>query len=55
MNVRLLVNNEIVEEKEVAVNSNRFSSTIDFNINSEDEGVKQIDIQINKTEKSRWH
>ena len=50
MNVRLLVNNEIVEEKEVAVNSNRFSSTIDFNINSEDEGVKQIDIQINKTE-----
>ena len=47
MNVKLLVNNEVIEEKEVAINSNRFSNTIDFNINSGDEGVKQIDIQIN--------
>ena len=48
MNIQILVNNEIIEEREIAVNSNKFSSTIDFNINSGEEGVKQIDIQINK-------
>ncbi len=46
MNIKLLVDNEIFEEKEIIVNSNSFSSTIDFNINSGEEGVKQIDIQI---------
>ncbi len=46
MNIKLEVDNEIVEEKEISVNSNNFSSTIDFNINSGDEGSKQIDIQI---------
>ena len=50
MNIKLLVNNEIVEDLEMPVNSNRFSNTIDFNINSGDEGVKQIDIQIDNLE-----
>ncbi len=49
MNIKLLVDNEIIEEKEIPVNSNRFSCTVDFNIKSEDKGVKQIDIQINST------
>ena len=47
MNIQILVDNEIFEEKEIPVNSNNFSSTIDFNINPGNEGVKQIDIQIN--------
>lgn len=47
MNVKLLINNEIIEEKDIPINSNRFSNTLDFNINSGDKGVKQIDIQIN--------
>ena len=46
MKVKLIVDDEIVEEKDFVVNSNRFSQTIDFNIDSEDEGVKQIDIKI---------
>ncbi len=46
MKINILYNNEIVEEKEIFVNSNQFSSTIDLNINSGDEGAKQIDIQI---------
>ena len=50
MEIRVLVNNEIIEETDVLVNSNRFSRTFDFNINSEDEGVKQIDIQIKPIE-----
>ena len=50
MNIKLLINNEIIEEKEITVNSNRFSNTIDFSINSGDEGVKQIDIQIDNIE-----
>ena len=50
MNIKVFVNNEIIEETEIAVNSNRFSNTIDFNINSGDEGVKQIDIQIDNIE-----
>ncbi len=50
MEIRVLVNNEIIEETDILVNSNRFSRTFDFNINSEDEGVKQIDIQIKSIE-----
>ena len=50
MNIKVLVNNETIEETEIAINSNRFSNTIDFNINSGDEGVKQIDIQIDNIE-----
>lgn len=46
MEIKVKVNNEVVEEIVIPVNSNRFSQTIDFNIDSEDEGVKQIDIQI---------
>ena len=47
MNIKVLVDNEIIEEKEISVNSIRFSNTIDFNIESGDEGVKQIDVIIN--------
>ena len=50
MNVKLLVDNEIVEEVEIPVNTNRFSNTIDFNIDSGEEGAKQIDIQIEEIE-----
>ena len=50
MEIRVLVNNEIIEETDIFVNSNRFSKTFDFNINSGDEGVKQIDIQIKSIE-----
>ena len=50
MNVRLLVDNEIIEEVEIPVNTNRFSNTIDFNIDSGEEGAKQIDIQIEEIE-----
>ncbi|MBR2051040.1 MAG: hypothetical protein IJ961_01015 [Bacteroidales bacterium] len=46
MSVKVLVDNEIIEEVEIPVNTNRFSNTIDFNIDSGEEGAKQIDIQI---------
>ena len=50
MTIKVLVNNEEIEENEIQINSNRFSKTFDFNINSEDEGVKQIDIHITTIE-----
>ncbi len=50
MRIKILVDNEIVEEVEFPVNSNRFTHTHDFNINSEEEGVKQIDIRIEALE-----
>lgn len=50
MNVKILVDNEIIEEVEISVNTNRFSNTIDFNIDSGEEGAKQIDIQIEEIE-----
>lgn len=50
MNIRILVNNEVIKEEDIFINSNRFSETLDFNINSEDEGVKQIDIKISAIE-----
>ena len=50
MNFKLLVDNEIVEEVEIPVNTNRFSNTIDFSIDSGEEGAKQIDIQIEEIE-----
>ena len=50
MNIKLLVDNEIVEEVEIPVNTNRFSNTIDFSIDSGEEGAKQIDIQIEEIE-----
>lgn len=46
MNIKVLVDNEPLEEIEIPVSSNRFSQILDFNIDSEEEGVKQIDIQI---------
>lgn len=50
INVKLLVDNEIIEEVEIPVNTNRFSNTIDFSIDSGEEGAKQIDIQIEEIE-----
>lgn len=50
MNIKLLVDNKITEEVEIPVNTNRFSNTIDFNIDSGEEGAKQIDIQIEEIE-----
>lgn len=50
MKIKVLLNNEVIEETDIPVNSNRFSKTFDFNINSDDEGVKQIDIQISAIE-----
>ncbi len=50
MSVKLLVDNEIIEEVEIPVNTNRFSNTIDFSIDSGEEGAKQIDIQIEEIE-----
>lgn len=47
MEIKVLINNEIIKTSEIDINSNRFSKTFDFNIYSEEEGVKQIDIQIN--------
>lgn len=46
MRIKVLVNNEVIKEADAHINSNRFSKTFDFNINSEDEGIKQIDIKI---------
>lgn len=46
MKIEVLVNDETTEDIEIPVNSNRFSQTLDFNIDSEEEGVKQIDIKI---------
>lgn len=50
MEIKVSVNDELTEEIKVAVNSNRFSKTIDLNIDSNNEGVKQIDIQISPVE-----
>lgn len=47
MKIEVLVNDESTEEIEIPVSSSRFSQTIDFNIDSGEEGVKQIDIRIN--------
>lgn len=46
MEINVLMNDEVIEEVKLDVNTNNFSTILDFNINSEDEGVKQIDIQI---------
>ena len=50
MNIKILVNNEVIKEEDIFINSNRFSETLDLNINTEDEGVKQIDIKISAVE-----
>ena len=46
MEVEILIDNETIDKIIIPINSNRFSRIIDFNINSEDEGVKQIDVKI---------
>ncbi len=50
MRIELMVDNVSVDVVEIPVNSNRFSHTFDFNIDSEEEGVKQIDIRIKTIE-----
>lgn len=49
--MELYLDNEIIENIEIPINSNSFSKTLDFNINSEDEGVKQIDIKLKSIDK----
>lgn len=49
--MELYLDNEIIENIEISINSNSFSKTLDFNINSEDEGVKQIDIKLKSIDK----
>ena len=51
MEMELYLDNEIIENIEIPINSNSFSKTLDFNINSEDEGVKQIDIKLKSIDK----
>lgn len=50
MEIIITVNNETIREIEAPINSNRFSQTFDLNIDSEDEGVKQVDILIKTIE-----
>lgn len=51
MEMELYLDNEIIEDIVIPINSNSFSKTLDFNINSEDEGVKQIDIKLKSIDK----
>lgn len=51
MEIELYRDNEIIDNIVVPINSNRFSKILDFNINSEDEGVRQIDIKIKSIDK----
>lgn len=53
MEIKLLLDNEVIEESVVTINSNRFSKNIDFNINLKDEGVKQIDVLIKAIDKEQ--
>lgn len=46
MEIVVLVDNEVHKEINIPINSNRFSQTIDFSLESGDEGIRQIDIQI---------
>lgn len=51
MEMELYLDNEIIEDIVIPINSNSFSKTLDLNINSEDEGVKQIDIKLKTIDK----
>lgn len=46
MNIKVMINDELVDESDTHISSNNFSKTFDFNIESGSEGVKQIDIKI---------
>lgn len=46
MAIELYIDGELIESTSAVVSSDRFAKTIDFSINSEEEGVKQIDIKI---------
>lgn len=50
MEMELYLDNETIDKTTIHINSDRFSKTLDFNINSEDEGVKIIDIKIKATD-----
>lgn len=49
MEVTVKMDGVEVEDTVVAITNNRFSKTLNFNINSGDEGTKQIDIQANNS------
>lgn len=46
MEIELLLDNEAIDKAAIPINSNRFSTTLDFNIKLENEGTRQIDIKI---------
>ena len=49
MNVTVKMDGNVVENVSVPVTSNRFSKTFDFNIDSGDEGTKQIEIMVGQS------
>lgn len=51
MEVELYLDNEIIDNVTIPINSSRFSKTLDFSIKSEDEGVKQVDVRIKYLDK----
>ena len=51
MNVIIKIEGNEVDNVTIPVTSNRFSKTLDFNIDSENEGTKQIDIIVGKSSK----
>ena len=51
MNVIIKMEGNEVDNITIPVTSNRFSKTLDFNIDSENEGTKQIDIIVGKSSK----
>lgn len=50
MEIEVLLDNDIIDNRIIHINSNRFSKTLNFNINFKDEGVKQIDVRIKNIE-----
>ena len=49
MNVAVKMDGNMVENVSLPVTSNRFSKTLDFNIDSGDEGTKQIEIMVGQS------
>lgn len=51
MEAELYIDNEIIDNIVIPINSDHFSKTLNFSINPEDEGVKQIDVKIKSLDK----
>lgn len=46
MNISIKVNNEIVDSRNITINSDRFSQTIDFMLQAYNEGSMQIEVLL---------